>query len=66
MAINKLGEDAAGAPDVDLGPIAFLKQDDLRWSVPSGDYVVAQTPLHLSLIRMFLQNLPFGRQTLIG
>ena len=41
LAVDELREDAAGAPNVDLRPIVLLYEDDLRWSVPSRDNVVA-------------------------
>ena len=50
LAIHELGEDAPGAPNVDLGPIVFLNQDDLRWPIPSRDHVVAQAPFFLLLV----------------
>ena len=45
---EKLREDAADRPDVDSRAVVFLKQDDLRGSVPPSNDVTRKFPLHLS------------------
>ena len=71
LTVDELREDAAGAPNVDLRPIVLLYEDDIRWSVPSRDNVVAQASLFppgtnlTILLIQFVCNFLFGDRPLI-